>query len=628
MSRPESRSGAASAAAPRRALARLGAPAVGLAVVAVLLWQSQSPYEATAASATTLRFDDELVNAPNDASTRTVRAMPQDVAHLDGWLSGAGASAAVADLDGDGVENELCLVDSRDDSVRLIPLAQSELTRTQLVAPQRPDGRPVIPVGCAIADLDADGGLDAIVSYWGRPPVIFAAETWEPEEVSDPNQVWNTMSLAVGDIDGNGDLDLLVGNYFPDGANLTDPSRPSGPHMEMNDSLSRAGNGGLSRLLLGRTDPAGQREWVDATDSLAPEVARAWTLAIGLQDLTSDGLPEIYLANDFGRDHLLVNHSTPMKPDLRAVTGRRGPLTPKSMVLGQDSFKGMGVAFSREPDESRPSIMVSNITAQHGLQESNFWFTPDGPMSELEKGDWPYRNEPLEAGLAQSGWAWDVKAVDLDNDGYDELPQATGFVAGDGDGWAQLQELAMANDGLLRHTGAWFAMQGRGLSGSDPLRLWERGPDGHYTDSAPAADLDSRIPSRGLAVADVDADGRRDLVVARQYAPSVLYLNRSGAGRGLELAVERSVGSGATTPLVGVAGVATACGVEHHFQLFPVGGHAGSSSQRAHVGLGDCQDEAEVELRWRDADGLHTASTTVTGEQARLVVSSEGEIQR
>ena len=58
---------------------------------------------------------------------------------------------------------------------------------------------------------------------------------------------------------------------------------------------------------------------------------------------------------------------------LTPVVGQRGITKAKSLVLGNDSFKGMGVAFSYEANQRLPRIFVSNITTSFGIQESNLW---------------------------------------------------------------------------------------------------------------------------------------------------------------------------------------------------------------------------------------------------------------
>ncbi|HRI09513.1 MAG TPA: hypothetical protein PKW35_16945, partial [Nannocystaceae bacterium] len=50
-----------------------------------------------------------------------LRAMHPELAHVAGWMSTMGASVALADLDGDGVANDLCHIDTRTDTVMIAP---------------------------------------------------------------------------------------------------------------------------------------------------------------------------------------------------------------------------------------------------------------------------------------------------------------------------------------------------------------------------------------------------------------------------------------------------------------------------------------------------------------------------
>jgi hypothetical protein len=218
-------------------------------------------------------------------------------------------------------------------------------------------------------------------------------------------QVWNTTALNIGDVDGDGHVDILVANYFSDGARVLDPNAADDPRIRMQDSMGLARNAGVNRLLL--TRPTGQPHTkpviIDASAALPDEAARSWTLATGFQDLTSDGLPEIYQANDFGPDQLLVNHSEPGNVRLTEVKGRRDFFTPKSEVLGNDSFKGMGVTFTYPTGRGLPMMVVSNITSPYALHESNLAFVPTGDGSELLRGELPYANRSEELGISRSG---------------------------------------------------------------------------------------------------------------------------------------------------------------------------------------------------------------------------------
>lgn len=564
------------------------------------------------------------------AGAQHVRVVAPDVSGIRSWISAVGAAVALLDADGNRRHDDVCLVDPRDDSVRVFPVPGTgdRYPAASLSPPPGPIDH-FAPMGCVPTDLDADGDSDLIVYYWGRSPVQFLriGAGWHPVELVQPAQVWNTTALVVGDLDGDGAPDVLVGNYFPDGARLLDPGAAGDGRMHMQAGMADAGNGGTNRAFLSRPGPPDTAPaWLDASTGVPDRAARSWTLAFGLQDLTGDLLPEVYLANDFGPDHLLVNHSRPGQLDLRPVVGTRSALVPKSKVLGRDSFKGMGVTYTYPDGAELPTIVVSNITTPWGLQESNFAFTPTGPGADLLDGRLPYKDRSEALGLSRSGWAWDVKAVDFDGDGNDELLQATGFVAGKRWRWPELQELAMANDQLLQHPWAWPHFRpGDDISGHQANVLWTR-HGGRYIDIAPQSGLGHRDVSRGIAIGDVDLDGRPDALVANQWQDSRLVLNRSRSTSQSTLILKRAGGGGRQTTLALGASVVARPGdgrPDLRAQLYPSNGHAGVSSPELFFAVDGI---TPFVVSWRTAGGVRTAQVSLGPGRHELVLHDDGQV--
>lgn len=623
----------------RRIWRAVAAPAVAVVVASCLgiaARQPGTPAAERAELASRFQFSrTEISQEPENA--RTVRQVQPALERISGWISAVGASAAVGDIAGTGRDGDVCLVDPRDDSVTVRPLPGSGGTYEPFTL--TPTGLPwdpstMAPMGCVTGDFAQSGHTSVLVFYWGRSPVLFlrrdgaapGPDAFRATELVSPMQVWNTTTLNHTDIDGDGRPDILVGNYFPDGARVLDPKASDDPRMAMQDGMSNARNAGTAHVLLWTSGSGGTHPTAtfrDVPDALPADARHGWALALGAQDLTGDGLAELYLANDFGADRLLVNRSTPGRVRLTLAEGRRDLTTPKSKVLGRDSFKGMGVAFADLTGTGEPDILVSNITLPYALQESNFVFTKDGPASDLLKGTAPYRDRSEDLGLSRSGWSWDVKTGDFDNDGAPEILQAVGFVKGHTNRWPELQELAMSNDSVLHSPLSWpDVAPGDDLSGAADNRFWVRNADGRYTDLSGETGLRQQDPSRSFALTDADGDGRLDIVVANQWGDSAFHRNLSPAGPHLALRLRVPAatttgdtdGGRATTPAVGAhVTLRTADGRVSGQQLQPANGHTGVNSTELLFGLGSSHPDTTpvtAEISWRDAAGQHRITRT------------------
>jgi hypothetical protein len=583
------------------------------------------------------------------AQAQTQRPVAPGLENIRQWISAVGAAVALTDLRGLGRPADMCLVDPRDDSVTVSAVPGSE-SGSYPGLRLEPTGlaydATMAPMGCVPADVNEDGALDFLVYYWGRSPVIFLnkrvlsepaqqappkSEDFTAAELVSPMQLWNTTAVNVADLDGSGHLSVIVGNYFPDGARVLDPAARHNPRMRMQDGMGLARNAGGGRIL--RLTPTGAPgappRVADLSSALPYDARHSWTLAIGLQDLTGTLLPSLYLANDFGPDQLLINCSTSGRLCLRQVKGARTWAQPKSEVLGRDSFKGMGVTFSYTHGTGLPTMLVSNITSEWALQESNLVFVPTGAQADVAAGALPYRERSEELGLARSGWSWDIKAGDFDNSGTDEFLQAEGFVRGSNGKWAQLQELAMGMPELLRFPQVWPTVrQGDDLSGRDQNRLYVKTSSQRYTDIAPELSLEQPGVSRGLALGDVNGDGKLDAVVANQYADSSVLLNTApSAGAGADLRLVRRTAAGAEVPAIGATVTTTsAAGLPpQKFQLYYANGHAGVSAAEVHLAL-PAAGSMHAELAWRSADGVRTAGIQVSRGHSTVVLHDDGKV--
>jgi hypothetical protein len=556
---------------------------------------------------------------------RVIRPVHPSLRHIAAWISTVGAGVALHDLDGDGLPNDACTVDSRVDLALVAPVPGTG-ERYPLFAldpgPGRYDRATMAPMGCLPGDWNEDGLTDLLVYYWGRTPIAFlrragvppAAAAYRPVDIVPMNERWYTNALTSADVDGDGHLDLIVGNYFPDGSRILDANATGKEHMHR--SMSRSENGGTKRLLLWKQANAGPEPgvaYLDVPDAFDPQTTNSWSLALGAADLDGDLLPEIYFSNDFGNDRLLHNRSTPGRPKLVAVRGVKGFTDPTSKVLGRDSFKGMGLDFVDLNGDGMLDLYVSNIAQNWALEESHFVWVSNGPPEKLREGIAPYHEASEDLGLSRSGWGWDARFADFDNDGVPEALQAIGFARGTKNRWPELHELAMGNDDNMRHPAAWPRFElGDDLSGNLHNPFFVRAANGRYYDLAPEVGIDHNLISRGLGLADVDGDGDLDFAVANQWDRSWFYRNdapRSGASLILDLRLPAGAG---TRPAVGAAAtVRLADGARQTAQVDGGSGHSGKRAPLLHFGLGaaDPRQPVQVDLRWRDERGRERSAT-------------------
>ena len=595
--------------------------------------------------AVNFKFDQlPLAEVADHPAYKNVRAVHPSLARISAWISSLGASVALADLDGDGLPNDLINVDPRTDLVTVAPApgtGNRYAPFTLNAAPLPFDAKTTAPMGVLVGDFNEDGLADVLVYYWGRSPVIFlqkktaggeigkaislAANNFAPVELSTNGERWFSNASVQADLDGDGHVDLLIGNYFQDGGHVLDAN--GGGVEVMQQGLAKALSGGRKHFFLWHGATAGENPSVnfsEVMDVVSPEVDHGWTLALGAADLDGDQMPEIYIGNDFGPDRLLHNESTPGHLKFTVLEGRRGFNTPKSCVLGFDSFKGMGCDFGDVNGDGILDIYVSNIADKYALTESHFLWQSTGNLDDMKHGIAPYVQNSEKLGLSRSGWGWDCRLADFDNSGTLQAIQAVGFIKGKVNRWPELQSLGTSNSRIVHDPRLWPSFKpGADLSGDNLNPFFVRAADGRFYDVGKEVGFTEPMVTKAIALADVDGDGRLDFAFGNQWQPSFFYHNTTtNAGEFLGLHLLLPLAAESELPLRERAGHP---GTDLHGRpaicaqakiILPDGrtlvaqvdggtGHSGRRSPDVQFGLGNINPATplDVEVKWRDTAG-------------------------
>ena len=271
------------------------------------------------------------------------------------------------------------------------------------------------------ADLDNDGDQDLSILLETDLLLMINDGTGHFKVRNKLKLPGTPFSICAADYDQDGQLDLYVCNYGNLWGGFGDfKSRFPLPYHD-------ADNGGPNALYRN----LGDWKFSNVTTEVGlDENNRRWSLAASWEDYDLDGDLDLYVANDFGRNNLYRNDD-----------GRFVDVAADSGV--EDISPGMSATWGDFDRDGLPDLYVSNMFSGAGNRitfQEKFQSEASSEVrahyQRFARGNALFKNTPsktfsdvsIDAGVNQGRWAWASKFADLNNDGYEDLVVANGFL--------------------------------------------------------------------------------------------------------------------------------------------------------------------------------------------------------
>jgi hypothetical protein len=422
-------------------------------------------------------------------------------------------------------------------------------------------------MGVAVGDYDNDGFEDLFVTAYGGNRLYHNNGNGTFTDVTETAGVggsgWSS-SAAWVDLDNDGLLDLVVVRYITwDFSDIwCGPPQPALRQYCHPDSFPPIA------LLAYHNDGNGHfTEFAQKIGLSKP----AKGLGIALADYDRDGHVDLYIANDSWPEFLFHNKGNGTFEEVGLAAG--------SALDGDGrTFAGMGVDSADYNNDGLPDLVVDDLANQvYALYRNN--------------GDGTFNYASYSTGLSRitllhSGWG--VRFIDYDNDGWKDILIAQGH---------DLDTIEKSNPQLhyrepmllLRNTGKGFVDVS--------------------ADSGPV--FHEAFVGRGMAIGDIDNDGRIDAVVATNGGPLHIIHNETPTSNHwltVKLVGHRSNrdGIGAEVKLVTAKGPQWVTATTSSSYL-------SSSDKRVHFGMGSETTAQLIEIRW--PSGIVQTLKDVRGDQ-------------
>jgi hypothetical protein len=413
-------------------------------------------------------------------------------------------------------------------------------------------------MGVAVGDYDNDGRPDLYLAsltgnqlFHNNGDGTFTDVTAKAGVAGgeyNGRKMWS-VSAAWVDYNNDGLLDLFVSNYCQ-WQTAGEPQCNSGGYPTF---CSPRHYKPLPHTLY-RNNGDGTFTDVSAETGIAAHLGRGMGVAIA--DYDGDGFTDIFVANDDAPFQLFHNLGGKRFEEVAVDAGVAFP-------ENGSVISGMGADFRDVQNNGLPSLWITAIE-----KETFPLFVNVG------KGQFEERTAVAKLGMdsyEMSGWSNAI--ADLDNDGWKDL-----FVA-----------RSNVQDNIAQYSPRRY---------QEPMSVFRNLGNGRFENAtASAGDLTKPAAHRGMAIGDLDNDGRLDAVASVLNGPARVLHNTTRNGNHwlllkLEGTKSNRMGIGARVKLTAADG-----SVQYNHVTTAVG-YASSSDSRVHFGLGASAAAKEIEVLW------------------------------
>jgi hypothetical protein len=434
-------------------------------------------------------------------------------------------------------------------------------------------------MGVAVADYDNDGNEDIFVTGYGGNHLYHNDGHCVFTDVTQTAGVggggWSSSATWV-DLDNDGLLDLVVARYVTwDWEDVW-----CGPHIDGYRGYCHPDVFPPISMLVYHNDGNGHFTEVSHQLHLDQPVK---ALGLAIADYDQDGRMDIFVANDSMPEFLFHQ-----KPD--GTFEEVGLEAGASVNANGQTYAGMGVDFADYDNDGWPDLVITDLANQkYALYQNN----RDGTFNYAS-----FLTGLGNLSMLHSGWG--IRFFDYDNDGWKDLLVAQGH---------DLDTIEKTSP-LLHYR--------------EPMLLLHN-ERGKFVDvSASSGDVFHQAwVGRGLAIGDIDNDGRIDAVVSTNAGtPHLLHNETLTLNHWITLHL-----TGHTSNRDGIGAVVKLTTPEGSQWVTATtsSGYLSASDPRVHFGLGAYRSASQIEIRW--PSGIVQTLTNIEGDQ-QIQVDEPVEAER